>query len=72
LTALAISDTPPRMGRKPLGMKLTTIRLAQATMDAIDAVVGAKRRSDFIRQAVNEKLAREEKLRAKAPKPKPE
>lgn len=55
-----LSDKPRRMGRPPLGVKLTTVRLAKAVMDRIDALCGPNRRGEFIREAVERELTRRE------------
>lgn len=47
------------MGRPALGVKFTAIRLAPEVLARIDALMGPKKRSEFIREAVEEKLARE-------------
>lgn len=47
------------MGRPPLGIISTTVRLPKASIERIDQLKGANRRAEFIRQAVEEKLARE-------------
>lgn len=49
------------MGRPSLGIMSTTVRLPQAVLERIDALLGKKRRSQFIRQAVMEKLERDAK-----------
>ena len=49
--------TPARMGRKPLGMKPTPVRIAPETLERIDALVGTYGRAKFIREAVEEKLS---------------
>lgn len=47
------------MGRPPLNNKPTQVLLADGQAERIDALVGQKRRSKFIRDAIDEKLARE-------------
>lgn len=49
----------PRMGRPPLGVKPTTVRLPVETIDRIEAVAGKQKVAQFIRDAVVEKLDRE-------------
>jgi metal-responsive CopG/Arc/MetJ family transcriptional regulator len=50
------------MGRPPLGVKYTAIRLSPEMLARIDEAMGGKgQRSAFIRSAVEEKLARKEK-----------
>lgn len=46
------------MGRPPLNMKVTTIRLANETLEQIDALVGKHHRPAFIRKAVERELER--------------
>jgi predicted DNA-binding protein len=46
------------MGRPPLGVKFTAIRLPPEMLERIDALAGKGRRSEFIREAVQEKLDR--------------
>ncbi|UWQ29929.1 hypothetical protein [Leisingera sp. M523] len=48
------------MGRPSLNVKQTAVRLQQADLERIDALKGANQRAKFIREAVKEKLAREE------------
>ncbi len=52
------SDKP--MGRPPLGMKPTTIRLPTDTIHRIEALVGNRRLALFIREAVENELQRRE------------
>lgn len=54
----AIPDSAARMGRPPLGNKATQVRLPQSVMDRIDAMMGANRRAQFIREAVEAELKR--------------
>lgn len=51
------------MGRPPLGNKPTQVRLPQAVMDRIDALMGQNRRAQFIREAVEAELKRREQER---------
>ena len=55
------ADTPPRMGRPPLGVKPTTVRLPVDVFDRIEAVAGKNRAASFIREAVAAELERREK-----------
>ena len=57
----AVSDSAPRMGRPPLGVKPTTVRLPVETFDRIAVVAGKHRVASFIREAVEAELARREK-----------
>lgn len=54
----ADSDGP--MGRPPLGMKATTIRLSAETVRRIEAQVGNRQLAKFIREAVEHELKRRE------------
>jgi Arc/MetJ-type ribon-helix-helix transcriptional regulator len=48
------------MGRPPLGMKPTTVRLSVDTINRIKALVGNRRVAVFIREAVEKDLQRHE------------
>lgn len=54
-------DTQAAMGRPPLGMKPTTVRLPVETIRKIQALVGNRRIAGFIREAVENELRRREK-----------
>jgi hypothetical protein len=54
-------DTQAAMGRPPLGMKPTTVRLPVETIRKIQAMVGNRRIAGFIREAVENELRRREK-----------
>lgn len=61
----ADADTPPRMGRPPLGEKaehtvMTPVRFPAATLARIEAAAGKGKRAHFIRQAVENELSRRE------------
>ena len=47
------------MGRPPIG-KFTGVRLPQAILDRIDAIIGPGLRAMFIREAVERELERRE------------
>lgn len=53
-------DSEGAMGRPPLGMKPTTIRLSTETISRIEALVGNRRLALFIREAVENELQRRE------------
>ena len=53
-------DSDGLMGRPPLGMKPTTIRLSVDTIRRIEAVVGNRRLALFSREAVENELQRRE------------
>lgn len=58
------TDSDEAMGRPPLGMKPTTIRLSSDTIRRIEALVGNRRLALFIREAVENELQRREKPEA--------
>jgi metal-responsive CopG/Arc/MetJ family transcriptional regulator len=51
------------MGRPPLGIKPTTVRLPASLLERIDGLMGEHRRAQFIREAVERELERREKER---------
>ncbi|WP_170828643.1 MULTISPECIES: hypothetical protein [Sphingobium] len=53
-------DTDNVMGRPPLGMKPTTVRLSADTITRIEALVGNRRLALFVREAVENELRRRE------------
>jgi hypothetical protein len=56
------------MGRPPLNVEETKVRLSAGSKQRIAALVGENRMAAFIREAVEEKLTREERqARAKGP-----
>ncbi len=55
-----IVDSQDGMGRPPLGMKPTTIRLPVETLQRIEKLVGNRRLAVFIREAVEKELQRRE------------
>lgn len=61
LSGKTLSDSTPRMGRPPLGVKPTTVRLPVETFDRITVVAGKNRIAAFIREAVDAELERREK-----------
>ncbi len=61
LTEKAVADTSARMGRPPLEVKTTTVRLPVKTFARIEAICGKNRMAQFIRDAVEAELARREK-----------
>lgn len=50
--------TATRMGRPPLGVKATLVRLAPEVLARIDAIAGPQKRAEFIREAVERELKR--------------
>jgi hypothetical protein len=65
LTAKAVADTPARMGRPKLGVIATTLRLPAHLLERIDVLMGANRRAQFIREAVEAELKRRERAKPK-------
>ncbi|OAH38606.1 hypothetical protein AX777_23480 [Sphingobium yanoikuyae] len=55
-----VPDSDRAMGRPPLGMKPTTIRLSTDTLRRIELLVGNRRIALFIREAVENELQRRE------------
>ncbi|WP_082678971.1 hypothetical protein [Sphingobium cupriresistens] len=60
LESETVPDSDKSMGRPPLGMKPTTIRLTTDTIRRIEALVGNRRLALFIREAVENELQRRE------------
>lgn len=58
LTEKAIAPSASRMGRPSLGVISTTVRLPRAVLERIDALMGANKRAEFIRSAVEAELKR--------------
>ena len=54
------ADSDDGMGRPPLGMKATTIRLSVDTIRRIEAQVGNRQLAKFFREAVERELRRRE------------
>ena len=59
------SDSDDAMGRPPLGMKPTTIRLPQEMIQRIETLVGNRQLAQFIREAVERELERRERVEGK-------
>jgi metal-responsive CopG/Arc/MetJ family transcriptional regulator len=57
----SVSTNPRAMGRPPLHMKATQVRLPERLMERIDAVSGTYGRAQFIREAVELELERRER-----------
>ena len=49
------------MGRPPLNVKMTAVRLSEETRERIRALVGDNGMAQFIREAVERELRRREK-----------
>lgn len=60
LTSFQGTDIAPRMGRPPLGVKETKVRLTDEQRRRIEAVSGPNRMAEFIREAVEAELNRRE------------
>ncbi len=60
LTDFPVSDTAKPMGRPPLNVKMTPVRLRLDQLARIEKVAGPNKRAEFIRDAVDEKLDRNE------------
>lgn len=61
LTIIPISDTARRMGRPPMNLKPTLVRLPVDVAERIEALVGPNRMAAFIREAIEAELARRER-----------
>lgn len=61
MTNLAGTVTQARMGRPPMNVKETKVRLTLETRERIEALVGPNRMAEFIREAVERELKRREK-----------
>lgn len=62
LTKLRNPANPSKMGRPPLNVKETKVRLSEDARRRIEALVGQNRMAEFIREAVEKELDRREKL----------
>lgn len=60
MTDFPISDSAGRMGRPPMNVKPTLVRLTQEALDRIEKVAGPNQRAAFIREAVDNELDRRE------------
>lgn len=60
MTEFPISDSSGRMGRPPMNVKATVVRLTQEALDRIEKVAGPNQRASFIREAVDNELERRE------------
>lgn len=49
------------MGRPPMQVKPTVVRLTAEALERIDKLAGPNRRAEFIREAVERELKRREK-----------
>lgn len=62
LTNFSGTDTPTRMGRPPLNVKETKVRLTDEQRQRIEAIVGPNRMAAFIREAVENELETRERI----------
>jgi len=60
--------SPPRMGRPPLNLEKTVIRLSAEVRARIEALVGKRGMAAFIREAVEHELVRREKIPQSKPR----
>ena len=61
LEIVPVADSAGPMGRPPLGLKPTTVRLPLETIRRIEALEGKQRRlATFIREAIENELERRE------------
>ena len=60
MTDFLTSDSSVRMGRPPMNVKPTVVRLTQEALDRIEKVAGPNQRAAFIREAVDSELDRRE------------
>jgi hypothetical protein len=59
--SLPISANAGRMGRPPLNLKPTVVRLSEDALKRIEALVGKNRMAEFIREAIERELKRRER-----------
>ncbi|MFA5902026.1 MAG: hypothetical protein WC829_23255 [Hyphomicrobium sp.] len=61
LTNIPVPDISRRMGRPPLGIKPTQVRLSEEVRERIRDLVGDSGMAQFIREAIERELMRREK-----------
>jgi len=61
LTSFPAPDIPRRMGRPPLGIRSTNVRISEEIRERIRALVGDQGMAQFIREAIERELRRREK-----------
>ena len=61
LTDFPITVMRARMGRPPLNVKPTMVRLTEETRQRIEAIAGPNRMAEFIREAIEAELVRRER-----------
>lgn len=60
MTDFPIPVSPSKMGRPPLNVRATQVRLTEETRQRIEALVGPSRMAVFIREAIEAELTRRE------------
>jgi hypothetical protein len=65
LTNYPIADTGKRMGRPPMNVKPTMVRLTDDVRQRIELLVGPNRMAGFIREAIEAELERRERRKSK-------
>lgn len=63
MTEIPIPVSSQRMGRPPLNMRATQVRLSEKARQRIEALVGRSKMADFIREAVENELNHREGLK---------
>lgn len=61
MTNIPVPDISRRMGRPPLGIKPTQVRLSEEVRERIRKLVGDNGMAQFIREAIERELKRREK-----------
>ena len=61
MTEFPITVMRSRVGRPPLNVKPTMVRLTEETRQRIEAVAGPNRMAEFIRDAIEAELVRRER-----------
>ena len=69
MTNISGTVTHPRMGRPPLNVKETKVRLTDDQRQRIEALVGPNQMAAFIREAVEAELRRRERKPAQTLNP---
>lgn len=61
MTEISVAGRKPRMGRPPMNVKPTLVRLPEGVPERIDAIAGPNRRAEFIREAIEKELRKRER-----------
>lgn len=61
MTSIPAPDIPRRMGRPPLGIESTNVRISKEVKERIRELVGEQGMAQFIREAIERELKRREK-----------